>query len=196
MKRPFDGSLRVRSHHEHVRPTWRHNVPVPSRRLFVLRHAKSAAATLGPRDHDRPLAPRGRRALPVAAAEIDRHLDAPLDLVLASTALRVRETLAGVLPLIADPVAVRYERALYLAGLDDLFATVRSAPAEVGTLLLCGHNPGLHQLALSLVGDATPEALRDNLPTAGLVVIDLDAEWPSVGEGDGRLVAFSVPPHG
>ena len=106
----------------------------------------------------------------------------------------MRETLAGVLPLIADPAAIRYERALYLADLDGLLANVRSLPGDVGTVLLCGHNPGLHQLAVTLLGNAAPAAMRENLPTAALVVIDLNVEWPKVGDGEGRLVSFSVPP--
>ena len=44
------------------------------------------------------------------------------------------------------------------------------------SLLLVGHNPGFHDLAVALIasGDVTArERLNENLPTAGLVVIDL-----------------------
>lgn len=165
-------------------------------RLFVLRHAKSAWTVEGMPDHERALAPRGKRALPTVAAEINRHLSAPLDLVLGSTATRVRETLAGVLPQLVAPRSVRYSDKLYLADLRGLLKELQQLPADVRSVLLCGHNPGLHQLVLALVGTgAAPDALCDNLPTAGLVVIDLDVEWPEIAENTGRLLWFTVPQH-
>jgi len=66
-----------------------------SKRLFVLRHAKSSWDDPGLADHDRPLAPRGRRATQAIAAHLDAAGIAP-DLVLCSSARRARETLDGV----------------------------------------------------------------------------------------------------
>jgi hypothetical protein len=65
---------------------------VPMRRLYLLRHAKSSWEDVGLADHDRPLAPRGRRA----AKAIGRHLrDSGIEpeLVLCSSARRAQETL-------------------------------------------------------------------------------------------------------
>ena len=42
------------------------------RRLYVLRHAKSSWDDPGERDHERPLAPRGRRAVQVAPLDTCR----------------------------------------------------------------------------------------------------------------------------
>ncbi|MDQ0711860.1 phosphohistidine phosphatase SixA [Streptomyces luteogriseus] len=62
----------------------------PLRHLIVLRHAKSAWP-LDVVDHERPLAPRGRRDAPAAGRAL---ADADLlpDLALCSTALRARRT--------------------------------------------------------------------------------------------------------
>jgi phosphohistidine phosphatase len=160
-------------------------------RLFILRHAKSAPSAHGTPDHDRPLAPRGRRALAGVAADIDRHLHGRrLDVVLCSTATRARETAAGVLATVSSR-EVRDDARLYLADVEQLLEVLAELPDGVATALVCGHNPGLHELALTLIGsDAAPVALRQGLPTAGLVVVDLEPPWTSIGPGTGTLTAF------
>ena len=162
-------------------------------RLFILRHAKSAPSKPGMNDHDRPLAPRGRLALPTVARHITELLEGrPLDLVLCSPAARTRETVAGITAAIGE-TPVRFKRRLYLADLDDLLDVLRGQADDVHSILLCGHNPGLHQLALALLGDAAPPALAHDLPTAGLVVIDVDGGWTSAGTVAATLTAFTVP---
>lgn len=152
-------------------------------RLLIVRHAKAATARPGGGDHSRPLAPAGLAQLPDLAAAIVGRLDASrLDLVLCSTAARARETVAGVLQ--AEPTLatarVKVKRALYLADVDDLLNVVRGLPASAETAMICGHNPGLHELALALLGDAADEQLRQGLPTAGLAVVDLTRSWASI----------------
>ncbi|MBV9802302.1 MAG: histidine phosphatase family protein, partial [Solirubrobacterales bacterium] len=66
-----------------------------SKRLFVLRHAKSSWDNPGLDDHERPLAARGRRALDVIAAHLAATGTEP-ELVLCSSARRTRETLDGI----------------------------------------------------------------------------------------------------
>jgi phosphohistidine phosphatase len=166
-------------------------------RLFILRHAKAAThpPTAGGGDHERPLAPRGTAVLPgVARAVVAQLAGHQLDLVLCSPSARTRETVAGIIE--AEPVIgaarLKLENKLYLADPDRLLKVVRKVPADAEAVLLCGHNPGLHQLALVLLGfDAIPERLRYDLPTAGLVVVDLEGGWTSTGAA--TLRAFIVP---
>ena len=72
------------------------------RRLMLLRHAKSDWAAPGARDHDRPLSTRGREAAPRMGTYMARHALVP-DLIVASTAARVTETLALLLPAFKVP---------------------------------------------------------------------------------------------
>ncbi|MDB5516066.1 MAG: putative phosphohistidine phosphatase, SixA, partial [Tardiphaga sp.] len=64
-------------------------------------------------------------------------------------------------------------------------------------LLVIGHNPGLHELALALIGsgDATGrKALGENLPTSGLTLIDFPIkDWDDVSFRSGRLELFVSP---
>ncbi|MGH8889232.1 MAG: SixA phosphatase family protein [Acidothermaceae bacterium] len=164
------------------------------RRLFLLRHAKTTWSAPDVADHERLLAPRGERTLPGVGLQIDRHLDGPLDLVLGSTAARVQATIAGVLPRLSPPREVHWSRPLYLADDERLLSELRALPDSAQTVLLCGHNPGLQQLAVTLLDDEAPGELLAGLPPAGLVVIDLDDDWAELDVGSGRLVAFSAPP--
>jgi phosphohistidine phosphatase len=59
------------------------------KRLFLLRHAKSSWDDSELDDHDRPLAPRGRRAVALIAEHLRRERIAPV-LVLCSSARRTR----------------------------------------------------------------------------------------------------------
>ncbi len=75
---------------------------------------------------------------------------------------------------------------------------IRSAAVnDPKQLLVIGHNPGLHELALMLAGkgDAkATKALSDNLPTSGLAMIDFEIDdWADVGFRKGRLEKFVCP---
>jgi phosphohistidine phosphatase len=67
----------------------------------------------------------------------------------------------------------------------------------VRCLLCVGHNPGFHDYALQMISpkaNDTREKLEDGLPTAGLIVIDFDAErWGDVKPGSGQLERFISP---
>ncbi len=70
--------------------------------------------------------------------------------MLCSAALRTRETAALVLAGFAAPPPVAFEDELYLAALPDLIRRLRRLNEATKAVLLIGHNPGLHELALSL----------------------------------------------
>ena len=168
-------------------------------RLLLLRHAKSDwSGTLG--DHDRPLAPRGRKATPRLGAFMRKKGYIPAA-VLCSTAQRTRETLELLLPALRADPKIRYEESLYLAAWPALLGAVQSAAPSDAPLMVIGHNPGLEQFALTLCvqpQDAEERARREKLerkfPTAALAVLDFDEpHWRDVGPGMGRLTDFVRP---
>lgn len=159
------------------------------RRLFILRHAKSSWDDPGLPDHERPLAPRGEKA----AARISEHVrseEIAPELVLCSTALRARQTLAALLPVLPGDVEVRLEDELYGASLDGLLARLREVDDSVGAVLVIGHNPTLHALALALTGRG--DAL-DRFPTGALATVAVAGRWAELGEGAGELEDIVVP---
>ncbi|WP_055688904.1 SixA phosphatase family protein [Streptomyces prasinus] len=166
-----------------------------SRRLVVLRHAKSAWPEDVP-DRDRPLAARGERDAPAAGRAIAGTVGPP-DLVLCSTAVRARRTWELAAAEWDTPPPARYDSRLYAAGVPALLAVVREAPADVGTLLLVGHNPGLADLVLALAGDGADDTLdrvRAKFPTSAVAVLSWrGSAWPDLAPGTALLTAVTVP---
>lgn len=165
------------------------------RRLMLLRHAKAERAELGERDRDRKLTKRGRTDAQAIGAYMARHGLVP-DLALVSPANRARDTWALAADYFAKPPKAVNEERIYNASADNLLALIGDT-GRARSLLLVGHNPGFHDLAVALIasGDVTArERLNENLPTAGLVVIDLALEdWAPLHAHSGRLERFVSP---
>src|SRR5437868_11628733 len=105
------------------------------RRLMLLRHAKSDWSAPGGRDHGRPLSERGREAAPKMGAYMARHGLVP-DLIVASPAARVGETLDGLLPAFKESRTIRHDDRLYETGADALLEEIKETPKPVHSLLL------------------------------------------------------------
>jgi phosphohistidine phosphatase len=165
------------------------------RRLMLLRHAKTERAQPGERDRDRKLTKRGRADAPVIGAYMARHELVP-DLALVSPATRTQETWNLLAPCFATAPKVRSEERIYNAGAEKLMSLVAETRA-VRALLVVGHNPGIHDLAVQLVASGDQEArerLSEKLPTSGLVVIDLALDdWARLRAHAGRLERFVSP---
>ena len=169
---------------------------MPMRRLMLLRHAKSDWAKPGLRDHDRPLNARGREAATKMGAYMVRHALVP-DLIVASTAKRVMETLDCLLPAFETPPRLVSEPRVYDAGQTALLGILKETPRPAHNLLLVGHNPGLAELAALLIASGDVDArqrLIEKFPTAALAVIDFAIDdWARLHPRGGRLDRFVVP---
>jgi phosphohistidine phosphatase len=165
------------------------------KRLFVLRHAKSSWDDPGLDDHERPLAPRGRRALEALASHMsDRNIHP--ELVLCSSSRRTRETLDG----IAVGGEHVIERTLYGAGAEELIDRLRQLPESVSSAMLVGHNPSAQMLVLRLTnhdadGSADPQRdeVKRKFPTGGLATLAFDCDWSELAPGCARLEEFTSP---
>jgi phosphohistidine phosphatase len=165
--------------------------------LTLLRHAKSSWAEANLPDHARPLAPRGLKAGPLIAAWLGEH--ARPDAVLCSPAVRTVATWELVADAWGQPrPPCDHREALYMAGPDALLSIVRGLGATDTHVMIIGHNPGLHDLALMLAGKAADPAQRAALaakfPTAGVAVLTFrGTSWAAVKAGAGRLTQFTSP---
>lgn len=163
-------------------------------RLWLLRHAKSSWGDPGVEDRDRPLAPRGDRAADGMRDFMAAQRIRPA-LVLCSSALRTRQTLARVLPGLGPELEVRVESSLYTFGAASLLERLRVVPEDVASVMVIGHNPAIHELAVMLArrGDRLDE-LAQKYPTGALAEIELPvSSWHEVGDRSGELTRFVVP---
>lgn len=161
--------------------------------LLLLRHAKASLPDAETPDHSRPLDQIGRQQAQ-AVRDAMQALGIQVDLVLVSSARRTLQTLRGLSPWI-NPGAVEPMDGLYLAAASDMLHILRQVTPTMRSVLLIGHNPGLHDLAL-LLADATPapggQMLARQFPTAALAQFDVPDDWGAIGAQQGRLRRFVV----
>ena len=163
-------------------------------RLHLLRHAKSSRDE-GLDDHERRLSRSGREA----ARRIAESLPAALgtvDLVLCSTALRTRETASLVLAGFAIQPRIVYEDALYLAGPAALLRRLRRLDESEGSVLLIGHNPGLHEFAVALAATASPRyraLAAGKFPTTARASFTIATCWAGLDQSKHTLVDYATP---
>jgi phosphohistidine phosphatase len=183
--------------------------------LYLVRHAKSDWEDPALADRDRPLAARGRKAASTLAGHIERSGISPA-LVLCSPARRTMDTLRLISGSFRDPVEILVEDELYGAPAGELLRRLRTVPAPTPSVMLIGHNPAIHELALALVSPGaskgasgvSPGALRgasgarsaDGLkqlkvkfPTGAMATLAVPAPWKDLGDEPADLLEFALP---
>ena len=143
-------------------------------------------------DRERPLNRRGREA----ARLVGQHLPATagaIDLVLCSSAVRTRETLDLVLAGFTPRPRCVIEDGLYLADRDELIERLQQLAESDVNVLVIGHNPGLHELAVALAEPDNPRAqalTSGKFPTAARVSLCVATRWAALGGARHRLVDY------
>ena len=163
--------------------------------LILFRHGKSAWPQ-GLSDHERPLAPRGKLAVPLMARWLAAQVGT-IDLALISSATRTRQTFDCMESLLSVR-AQRIEPRIYEAQPERLVNVLRALDDHPEVVLMVGHNPGMHALALGLsgAGDDNPDALarlQRRYPTSGVAILDIAGDWSGLVPGAARLAAFMTP---
>ena len=150
------------------------------RRLILFRHAKAEPRAAGQDDADRPLARRGREDAAVMAKVLKREKLVP-DLALVSSSKRTMQTWAGLGD--AFPKA-RLEALdeLYNATAEEILAQAEAWADKADTIMVIGHNPGLHELAVNLLADGGAPAWQ---------VDKMDQRFPT-----STVAAFLIDPAG
>ncbi len=169
------------------------------RQLLLLRHAKSSWDDARLSDHARPLNARGLRAAEAMAARL-RDLGLEPDVALVSSARRTVQTFEALRGVWEQRPLVEVMDDLYLAPWPRLLELVRRAPETARSVLLIGHNPGLHDFALALLGPAGAalggaegQRLAEGYPTGALSEFAVASHWAGLSEGGGQLVRFLAP---
>ena|SRR5947209_4765355 len=167
------------------------------KQLFVLRHAKSSWDDSGLEDHERPLGPRGRRAVQLLGEQLRKNDIHPTQ-VLCSSSRRTRETLDGV-----DPDGERIiEHELYDASCDQVVERLKRVPGETASVMVIGHNPAMQMLVLRLTGangnggrnvDGDLAEVQRKFPTGALASLVLECGWSELTPGCAKLVDYIRP---
>ena len=120
------------------------------------------------------------------------------DRVIASPAIRCAETIEIASEASGRPVAVNWDRRIYLASSATLADLLRETEGDPKSILMVGHNPGLEDLIFDLVPDDGSSPLRDvvevKFPTAAYAVLELNIDrWADLADKCAKLVHLTRP---
>ena len=141
------------------------------------------------RDRDRPLNKRGERDAPVMGQRIAAAGIRP-SLILSSPAVRAWTTAKIIATQINYPLEfLQQEPNLYMASVTDMLDVIVAQDEGFNSLMLVAHNPGLTEFANFLV-----RGLTDNLPTAGVVSVNIDQDhWNLYERPKTKLIFHDWP---
>lgn len=172
--------------------------PPPLKTLHLLRHAKAVEGSPDGTDHARPLAKRGVAAVTVLAQHF-KDSAFTVDRIFSSTSKRTRETYELLAPALSG-ASIAYRDRLYLVDAADLMDFIHGLPDNATSVMLIGHNPAFHSVALMLAKGAARghseelTALREKFPTCAVCSLDFDIpHWRLVKAGGGTLTGFLRP---
>ena len=157
--------------------------------ITIVRHAKSSWKDNSLPDNKRPLNRRGERDAPLMGERIREHGIRP-SLIASSPATRAWTTAKIIAESINYPREfLQKEDDLYLASLDEILDVVMAQDNGFNNLMIVGHNPGLTDFANFLV-----PGLTNNLPTAGVVSVEIDRDdWSLYGRPTAKLLVHDWP---
>lgn len=168
------------------------------KRLTLLRHAKSDWADRALSDSERPLNKRGKTAAPMMGNFMQENIGAP-DFILCSSSIRTRQTLGLILPHFEPQPKIAITERLYLASPAEMLREINTADDAHSHILMIGHNPGTHMLALDLIDPEKSDSeavanIARKFPTAALAHFEFDlAAWKDFDSQRGALVYFKTP---
>lgn len=148
-----------------------------NKKIYVIRHGKAESFGLVSGDYNRTLVPRGAAEAKQAGRELKLRGAKP-GLMVASPAPRALYTLrliASAMEL--DPEQIITDESIYEGSLSDLLNLIRAFPDTAEEAFLCGHNPGVTELAGALYG-----GYCGAIGTAGIIAFTIDSEhWCDAG---------------
>jgi phosphohistidine phosphatase len=159
-----------------------------SKKLFLVRHAKSDWSHQGLSDFERPLNERGLRNAPFMADKfaVAGH---QLDFILTSPANRAITT-AGYFKRRLGLTDKQWdtERKIYEADSTRLLSIVNGLEDSHNSAMIVGHNPGLSSLVQMLTGEWVV------MSTCSIAEIEIPFDsWSMVSEGTCNLISFDFP---
>ena len=167
------------------------------RRLYLMRHGKAQAGMPpGGGDLERALVGRGRKESQWMGA-FCRDQAQPPTLILCSPSRRTVETCDAFCEGFGEGLPRRVVDGIYMGSPSSLLYAVAEAGGSEGGVLVIGHNPGIHALALALGGRGPGPAyaqLSSRFPTAALAVLETGIDdWAALRAGSAQLVSFKIP---
>ena len=154
--------------------------------LILWRHAH---AEIGNNDFNRHIDERGKKESKIMAEFILSN-SLP-DLILSSPATRAQETLFAFNSLYKAPKA-NIDKNLYHAEPDEILKSIERNSSDENIILVMGHNPGIHELSLSLTNNNQELMVKFSTCSACFISFDND-NWFNIYNNKCFLDKFIQP---
>lgn len=156
--------------------------------VILFRHGKSNWNAAFETDHERPVAPRGKKASKAMGKWLSKTEQVP-QLCLVSSALRTRQTYDYASEAGAWEAEMVIEDSLYDSTVHTYLSIIRQLPDHIESVIMIGHEPTCSGTTSALAGRAD---IR--FPTATMARLDLEVDqWKEVDSGCGTLIWLQPP---
>ncbi len=163
-----------------------------TKNLILWRHAKSLT---GFNDHERGLSEKGQKE----ARDMSGYILSfrKPDLILCSSSQRTIDTLE-ILKDQGGLTKTYIKDKLYLATQEEISNIVFSQSQSYKSILCIGHNPGIHELSLSLTHIADMNLrnaeMKFKFPTSAVAIFQIkDNNWQNIYTNENLLIEFMTP---
>jgi len=160
-----------------------------TRKLTLIRHAKSSWSDSGISDFERTLNKSGLENAPEMGKRLaDSGYTA--DSIVSSPAIRAMTTAKLISNQIGfDHQHILLKEEIYEASLGNLLRLINQLNDQLNSVMLVGHNPGFTVLCNYL-----SNARVDNMPTCSIAQIRFKkSTWGNISEHSGELIDFDYP---
>ncbi len=162
-----------------------------TKRLILIRHAKSSWSDPFADDHARVLNKRGKASAIAIGQWLAKRGYIP-DLILCSDAARTQQTADLILPALSPKPRLQLSGQLYHAAPDIMLDMLHRTKGDCVAMI--SHNPGIGFFASGLVKNAPDHPRFVDYPTCATTVVDFDIpDWMSAQRHAGICVDFTVP---
>ena len=156
--------------------------------LYLARHAKSYWKDQSIPDFDRPLNSRGKRDAPFMG-EVLKDKKVKPDLIISSPAKRTKKTAIEIASKIGySDKKILYNEELYEASSNTIIKVLNKIDEKYSSVMIFAHNPGL-----TLLNNHISNNYIENIPTCGIVALQLDKKWNELSKNTCKFLYFEYP---
>jgi len=158
-----------------------------TKKIYIIRHAKSSWKDLSLDDFNRPLNKRGRLNAPFMGNKLKNKKVSP-DLIISSPALRAKNTAEIIAKKVKYLKKIVFEKDVYDSSERRLHKMLTKLDDENSSVFLVGHNPDINMLAEYYVG------FEENIVTCGVVEIEFSCKkWADISKKNAKFISFDYP---
>ncbi len=163
-----------------------------SKKLLLVRHAKSDWENIKLSDFNRPLNSRGEKNAPEMARRLLKKGLIPQQIVSSPAVRAITTARYFSKELGIEKSEIVKEPEIYEALTSTLMDVINDLNNDFSFIALFGHNPGI----TSVVSNLCNQDLV-NIPTCGMVLIEFPFnDWAMISAGTGDLVFYDYPKNG